>query len=55
MFEAKTIMKTEVITVNKNNFRRVPIVHKGKPIGVVSRKDIIEYILKLRRKNTVTA
>ena len=38
---------------NKNSFRRVPIVHNNKPIGIVSRKDIIACILKLRRKNTV--
>jgi len=39
----------------KNNFRRVPIVAEGKLAGIVSRKDIIAYILKLRRKNKVTA
>ena len=43
-----------VESFNENNFRRVPIVHNGKPIGIISRKDIIEYILKLRRKNEVT-
>ncbi len=43
-----------VESFNENNFRRVPIVHNGKPIGIISRKDIIEYILKLRRKNKVT-
>ncbi len=35
----------------KNNFRRVPIVAKGKLVGIVSRKDIIAYILKLRHKD----
>lgn len=39
----------------KNNFRRVPIVAEGKLAGIVSRKDIIAYILKLRHKNKVTA
>ena len=39
---------------NKNSFRRVPIVHEGKPIGIVSRRDIIGYILKLRRKDKVS-
>ena len=34
----------------KNNFRRVPILEKGKLVGIISRKDIIKYILKLRRK-----
>ena len=31
----------------ENNFRRVPVVEDGKAIGIVSRKDIIAYILKL--------
>lgn len=34
----------------KNNFRRVPITSEGKLVGIVSRRNIIEYILKLRRK-----
>ncbi len=35
----------------KNNFRRVPIVAEGKLAGIISRKDIIAYILKLRHKD----
>ncbi len=35
----------------ENNFRRVPIVAGGKLVGIVSRKDIIGYILKLRHKD----
>jgi len=30
----------------KNHFRRVPIVVKGKLVGIISRKDIIKYILE---------
>ncbi len=30
----------------KNNFRRVPIVAEGKLVGIISRKDIIKYILE---------
>ncbi len=35
----------------KNSFRRVPITAEGKLVGIISRKDIIEYILKLRKKD----
>ncbi|MBL7152939.1 MAG: CBS domain-containing protein [Phycisphaerae bacterium] len=55
MFEAKTIMKTDLIDIAesfiKNHFRRVPIVAQGKLVGIISRKDIIKYILKLRRQD----
>jgi len=33
-----------------NLFRRVPVTSKGKVVGIVSRADIIEYILRLRRE-----
>jgi CBS domain-containing protein len=35
----------------ENSFRRVPILEDGKVVGIVSRKDIIGYILKLRHKD----
>jgi CBS domain-containing protein len=35
----------------KNHFRRVPILADGKVVGVISRKDIIAYILKLRHED----
>jgi len=35
----------------ENNFLRVPIIAEGKLVGVVSRKDIIAYILKLKVRN----
>ena len=37
----------------KNNFRWVPILSGNKLVGVVSRKDIISYILKLRHEDKV--
>jgi CBS domain-containing protein len=39
----------------KNSFRRVPITTGGKLVGIISRKDIIAYILKLRRKDKTLA
>ena len=36
-----------------NYFRRVPVASKqGKLVGIISRPDIIEYILEQRRQNT---
>ena len=35
----------------ENNFRRVPITSEGKLVGIISRKDIIKFILKLRHKD----
>jgi len=33
----------------KRNFRRVPILSKGKLVGIISRRDVIKYILKVRK------
>ena len=32
----------------KNPFRRVPILADGKLVGIISRADVVEYILKLK-------
>ena len=32
----------------KNEVRRVPIIEKNKVVGIISKKDIIDYILKMR-------
>jgi CBS domain-containing protein len=34
----------------ENHFRRVLITSQGKLVGIISRKDIVAYILKLRHK-----
>ena len=34
-----------------NHFRRVPIIAAGKLVGIISRKDIIAYILRLRHNS----
>jgi len=38
--------------LTNNYFRRVPVTSEGKLVGIISRKDIIDYILQLRRKDT---
>lgn len=39
--------------LGKNVFRRVPITSKGKLVGIISVRDIIEYILQLRHEGAV--
>jgi len=41
--------------LRKNVFRRVPITKNGKLVGIVSIRDIIEFILRLRGKIPVSA
>lgn len=33
-----------------NNFRRVPVLMDGQLVGIISRRDIIKYILKIRKE-----
>ena len=40
--------------LKKNVFRRVPITSKGKLVGIISIRDVIEYILQLRRERVAT-
>ena len=40
--------------LKKNVFRRVPITSKGKLVGIISIRDLIEYILQLRREKVAT-
>ena len=37
--------------LTNNYFRRVPVTSGGKLVGIISRKDVINYILQLRRKD----
>ncbi len=37
----------------KNPFRRVPILSDGKLAGIISRSDVIEYILKVKQHDEV--
>ena len=40
--------------LKKNVFRRVPITSKGKLVGIISIRDVIEYILQLRHEKITT-
>ena len=40
--------------LRKNVFRRVPITSKGKLVGIISIRDVIEYILQLRSEKIAT-
>ena len=35
----------------KNIFRRVPVTSKGKLVGIISIKDVLEYILQLKHES----
>lgn len=41
--------------LKKNVFRRVPITSKGKLVGIISIRDVIEFILRLRGKVPASA
>jgi len=40
--------------LTNNYFRRVPVTSEGKLVGIISRTDIIDYILQLRDKSADT-
>ncbi|MCX5644717.1 MAG: CBS domain-containing protein [Phycisphaerae bacterium] len=39
--------------LSTNNFRRVPILDKGKLLGIISRRDVIRYIRDLQQQDEV--
>jgi CBS domain-containing protein len=36
--------------LKKNVFRRVPITSRGKVVGIISVRDVVEYVLKAKRE-----
>ena len=41
--------------LKKNVFRRVPITREGKLVGIISIRDVIEFVLRLRGKVPLSA
>jgi CBS domain-containing protein len=37
--------------LKNNNFRRIPVTSEGKVMGIISRRDLILYMLRQRQKN----
>jgi len=40
--------------LTNNFFRRVPVTSHGKLVGIVSRRDVLQYILQLRKQDNHT-
>jgi len=49
-FEEEDSLKDICESLMNNVFRRVPILSKGKLVGIVSRSDLMRFILKLREE-----
>jgi len=45
-FDVETELLKVVDCVKNNDFRRVPITSEGKVVGVISRSDLISYMIK---------
>ena len=48
-FEEDTALTELCECLIKSNFRRIPILSKGKLVGIISRCDLLRFILKLRK------
>lgn len=45
-FSSDTDIDKISLAISENKFRRVPIIDKGKLAGIISRRDIIRYLLQ---------
>ena len=50
-FDQEDDLNDVVATLQTNHFRRVPILDKGRLVGIISRKDIINHIRNLKRED----
>ncbi len=52
-FDQEDDLHSVVESLRTNHFRRVPILDKGRLVGIISRRDIITYIRNLQREDQV--
>lgn len=45
-FSSDTDIDKISLAISENKFRRVPIIDSGKLVGIISRRDIIRYVLR---------
>ncbi len=50
-FEQEDDLNDVVEALRTNHFRRVPILDKGRLVGIISRRDIINYIRDLKHED----
>ena len=51
-FDAEDNLEDVSQCLKDSYFRRVPVTSKGKLVGIISRRDLILYILRCRQDNT---
>ena len=53
-FSPETDINKIAKAITENKFRRVPIVESGKPVGIISRRDILQILASTKDKNEVS-
>ncbi len=53
-FDRNTDLRDVCDCLKDSNFRRVPVTSRGEVVGIVSRADIIQYILQMRLSSADT-
>ena len=54
-FDAEDDLDDICHCLKRNGFRRIPVTAQGKLVGIISRRDLILYMLRQRRKNEGSA